>query len=167
MFYCSHANTMLRSISASFFLCKTASRQQIKFTVIFVAQILISIMSSLILQVESKAFSSLDAARTFLTTLDLEKKYSTQKQIVDQLSSLHQNVRDALVNFFDYMIRDRFWANFLITAQFEKDWRSINRVVAEIRRERNRLQEVKDFILRRWEDVAASELQNRFYHYFN
>jgi hypothetical protein len=167
MLYCSHANTILRSISASSFLCKTASRQQIKSTVIFVTQILISIMSLLILQVESKAFSSLNAARSFLTTLDLEKKYSTQKQIVDQLNSLHQNVKDALVNFFDYVIRDRFWASFLITAQFKKNWRSINRVVAEARRERNRLQEVKNSILRRWEDVAASELQNRSYHHLN
>jgi CII-binding regulator of phage lambda lysogenization HflD len=65
-------------------------------------------MSSLILQIELKAFSLLNAARTFLTTLDLEKKYSTQKQIVDQLSNLHQNVKDTLIDFFDYVIRDRF-----------------------------------------------------------
>jgi hypothetical protein len=75
---------------------------------IFITQILISIMSSLIFQVESKTFSSINAARTFFTTLNLEKKYSTQKQIIDQLNSLHQNVRDALMNFFDYVIRDRF-----------------------------------------------------------
>jgi hypothetical protein len=88
---------------------------------IFITHILISIMSSLILQVESKAFSSLDAARTFLTTLNSEEKYSTQKQIVDQLNSLHQNVKDVLIDFFDYVIRDQFLASFLITIQFEED----------------------------------------------
>jgi hypothetical protein len=83
------------------------------------------------------------------------------------LNRLHQNVRDALVNFFNYVIRDRFWASFLITTQFEEDWRLINRVVAEIRREKNRLQEVKNSILCKWRDVATSELQNRSYHHLN
>jgi hypothetical protein len=133
LLYCPHADTVLRPISASSFLCKTASRQQIKPTVTFVAQIPIPIMSSLILQVGSEAFSSLDAARTFLTTLGPEEKYSAQKQIADQLNSLHQNVGDALVDFFDYVVRDRSWASFLTTAQFEEDWRPINRVVAEVR----------------------------------
>jgi hypothetical protein len=71
------------------------------------------------------------------------------------------------MNFFNYVIRDQFWASFLITVQFEEDWRSINHIIAKVKRERNRLQEVKNSILRKWRDVAASELKNRFYHYFN
>ena len=103
----------------------------------------IFVIMSLIVRVEFESFAFLKIVIAFLAILSSIEKYTTQRQIADQLSKLRQKVEDAIMKFFDYVIQNRCWVILLTHVEFEKDWQLIQQIVIEIRQERNKLTKTK------------------------
>ena len=127
----------------------------------------IFVIMSLIVQVEFESFAFLKIVIAFLATLSSIEKYTTQRQIADQLSKLRQDVEDAIMKFFDYVMQDRFWVTLLTHVEFEEDWQLIRQIVIEIRQKRNKLTKAKKSVLSKWNEIIATKIENWFYHHLN
>jgi hypothetical protein len=115
----------------------------------------------------TQRFSSVTSVIRFLDSLPLDKRYQAQKLVADQLSVRRHVVGEELVSFLDYVVGDQAWSSEVTLDQFTAEWQPFQEIAHQVKRERNKLMEVKRTIEARWGPSSSSLMIDRSYHFLS
>jgi hypothetical protein len=101
-------------------------------------------------------FSSVTSIIQFLDSLPSNERYQAQKLVADQLSIRRHVVGEELLSFLDYVVMDQAWSSEITIDQFTAEWQPFQEIAQQVKRERNKLTEVKRTIEARWRGSATS-----------
>ena len=93
-------------------------------------------------------------------------RYAAQQEVADQIIHFRQFLNDQLSNFLVYVIDNRAWTEILIQNEFQKQWTNFYRIAVEAKSDRNRIDEIKLTIFRKWKKMQLN-LNEKSFHYIN
>jgi hypothetical protein len=115
----------------------------------------------------TQRFSSVTSVIQFLDSLPLSERYQAQKLVADQLSVRRHVVGEELVSFLDYVVMDQAWSSEITVDQFTVEWQPFQEIAHQVKRERNKVMEVKRTIEARWGPLSSSLMVDRSYHFLS
>ncbi len=115
-----------------------------------------SMESLYLVSLGDQRFSSVTSIIQFLDSLPSNERYQAQKLVADQLSIRRHVVGEELLSFLDYVVMDQAWSSEITIDQFTAEWQPFQEIAQQVKRERNKLTEVKRTIEARWRGSATS-----------
>ena len=93
-------------------------------------------------------------------------RYAIQQKIADQTIHFWQFLNNQLLSFLIYVTNNRTWIEVLIQNEFQKQWTNFYRIAVKAKSDRNRIDEIKLTIFRKWKKMQLN-LNKKLFHYIN